>query len=37
MLGPFLVGDMLVLDPMLSHSGSAFREGLSAGSPNARY
>lgn len=37
MLGPFLVGDMLVLDPMLSHSGSAFREGLLAGAPNARY
>jgi hypothetical protein len=30
-------GDMLVLDPMLSHAGSGFREGLPPGSPDARY
>ena len=30
-------GDMLVLDPMLSHSGSRFREGLPPGAPDARY
>ena len=28
---------MLVLDPMLSHSGSVFREHLPEGSPSARY
>lgn len=28
---------MLVLDPMLSHSGSVFREGLPVGAPKARY
>lgn len=30
-------GDMLVLDPMLSHAGSRFREGLPPGAPDARY
>eukprot|EP01043_Picozoa_sp_COSAG02_P017193 COSAG02_NODE_774_length_17325_cov_322.794381_9_plen_318_part_00 len=30
-------GDMLVLDPMLSHSGSPFREGLLPSAPAARY
>ncbi len=30
-------GDMLVLDPMLSHSGSPFRQGLPSSAPQARY
>lgn len=33
----FDTGDMLVLDPMLSHSGSAFREGVTHRLGSSRY